>query len=56
VLLPSFEFVGKVTDEIFRLTESTPATRIILGAEDIRRVYRRFGTRLQTTLSLASIT
>jgi hypothetical protein len=56
VLLPSFEFVGKVAGEIFRLTESTPATSIILGAEDIRRAYRRFGTRLQTTLSLASIT
>jgi hypothetical protein len=56
VLLPSFEFVGKVTGEIFRLTESTPATSIILGAEDIRSAYRRFGTRLQTTLSLASIT
>jgi hypothetical protein len=35
VLLPSFEFVGKVAGEIFRLTESTPATSIILGAEDI---------------------
>jgi hypothetical protein len=56
VLLPSFEFVGKVAGEIFRLTESTPATSIILGAEDIRSAYRRFGTRLQTTLSLASIT
>ena len=35
VLLSSFEFVGKVSDEIFRLKDSTPATSIILGAEDI---------------------
>ncbi len=43
MLLPSFEFVSKVAGEIFRLTESTPVTSIILGAEDIRSAYRRFG-------------
>ena len=71
VLLSSFEFVGKVSDEIFRLKDSTPATSITLGAEDIRRAYRRFGnaspdhsiigvynidTSPQITLLLVSIT
>jgi hypothetical protein len=32
-----------VAGEIFRSKEATPATSIILGAEDIRGAYRRFG-------------
>ena len=43
VLLPSFEFVGKVAGEIFRISESAPQTNLLLGAEDIRSAYRRFG-------------
>ena len=41
--MPLFEFVGKVTDEIFRITEPAPQANLLLGTEDIRSVYRRFG-------------
>ena len=43
VVLPSFEFAGKVAGEILRLSDSAPKTNILLGAEDIRSAYRRFG-------------
>ena len=43
VVLPSFEFAGKVAGEIFRISDSAPKTNILLGAEDIRSAYRRFG-------------
>ena len=43
VLLPSCELVGTVAGEIVRTTESVPQTNLLLGAEDIRSAYRRFG-------------